>query len=337
MRAVVLKKYVYNESAFVERQLPSDGKIVVSVGAKVRSFDKLGECIYSERSQDFSYEGELVKSEGELVYSDDVIWAKKKGPFGSVVGRAPFSGVIVDVDDEKKTYKLERKPRDFTLISGVPGVVEDIVAGKSVLVKTKALEISGVGGKGSDSSGEIVVIGSYGSEPADFSELGDLSGKIIACGVLSPYLYSKAKLFGVSGFIAGSVSYSLYKDLDVRGDVPVVVLEGFGQIPMNPFVFDYLKGIASRFVVINPGSGKAIIYETRPLAWVDNSAEIYADVLEGQVVQVFAHEAFGLFGTVLGAEKGRVKVDVWDLKKTVPFLPGCVGIVLSRGTLPAPL
>ncbi|MFH1565681.1 MAG: hypothetical protein ABIB98_00565 [bacterium] len=327
MRALILKKYKYNKNSFVERRLPSEGTISVKVGDIVKSFSKVGECLYCDKSQEMVFEGELIKKEGEKVFANETIWVLKRGVFKVKEGKASFSGIIGNVDLDKKTYTVTRPQRDYNLIAGVSGKIKAVVEGRGVLVETAAISVEGVFGRGKDVSGELAVLGDY-KDVGDDEINKSHTDKILVCGVLSSYLYSKAKLFGVLGFVCGGVDYELSKSL--QGDLSLIVTSGFGQLPMDPLLFDYLKGIVTRFVVMRPSISQFLIPEEQSLSWTNGVEGVYGDIKEDQIVQIFCHHYYGLTGTVVGFDKNRVKIEVWEEGKIIKLLPESIGIVSDK-------
>src|SRR3989339_676539 len=113
MRLLVIKKYQYNKSCFIERQLPSVGEIFVNVGDTVKGFDKIGHCMGSDNSENLKFEGTFLKKESDKVYANEVLWVKKKGFIKIKEGSAPFSGIIANLNEKKNTFKLKRNPKDY--------------------------------------------------------------------------------------------------------------------------------------------------------------------------------------------------------------------------------
>ena len=89
MRTLIIKKYKQNKTSFVERKLPVEGDVLVKAGDVVKSFSKVAECLYSEKSQEIAFEGEFIKKEGDKVFADEVLWVLKKGFLKSKEGKAP--------------------------------------------------------------------------------------------------------------------------------------------------------------------------------------------------------------------------------------------------------
>jgi len=328
MRALLVKKYKYNTKSLVERQLPAAGEVTVAVGDIVKGFSKVGECLYSERSQELAFEGDFVKKLGDKVFSNEVVWVYKKGFIKLKEGRAPFSGIISSVDMDKKTFVMKRPQREYSLIAGASGKVKSIVEKRGVLIESKALEVTGVAGKGGDVSGELIVMGGYKDFGGETVE-GNFLGKVLVCGYLNSYLYSKAKFFGAFGFICGGVDYGLYKGLPQ--DPSIIVTTGFGNLPMDPLLFDYLKGVVSRFVVLRPSTVQILIPEEQEPEWAKVFMEgVYTDVTEGQIVQILSQSYFGLTGTVVGFDKAKAKIEVWEKGKTINLLPESFGVIVAK-------
>jgi len=326
MRALVLKKYKRNKNSLVERQLPTEGDVLVKIGDVVKSFSKVAECLYSEKTQEMPFEGELLKKAGEKVFANELLWKSKKGILQAKEGKAPFSGIISSINEEEKTFIIKRQQRDYSLIAGAPGKIKNIIDKKAVLIEASVLEITGVAGKGEDVSGELVVLGTH-KDPGNVEIDKNYAGKIIICGFLNSYLYSKAKFFGVLGFVCGGVDYSLYSSLS--SNPSFIITTGFGQLLMDPMLFNYFKSVASRFIVLRPTLPQIIVPEEQDLKWASSIEGVYTDVKEGQIVQIFSQDHYGLVGTVLGFDKNKVKVEVWEEDKILKISPDNIGIIFQ--------
>jgi len=331
MKVMFLPKYKYDEGVFVERSMPCEGSLSVKKGSIVKAFEKLGECKEKEQEKSFNYYGTLAKKRGDYISQGEVVaWSKRFGAFIKT-DKSPFTGYIISIDKEKREIFVRKPSRIIDLISGAPGIVENAIEGRGVLIKTKAVRLIGVCGLGEEDAGELIVWGNYNTkllpEHVDLS----FSNKIVACGYLTKEAYAKGKAVGVLGFISGGMNVDSF--MNVFPGPGIVVLEGFGDARANSLVFKYLKTIKSRFVVIRAFDHEVIIPENSPpktfITSTFSKDLLYVDLEIGHTVQIFSFSNYGLFGTVveLDEKAGAVQVKIWEKEEKV-LLPGeNVGVV----------
>jgi len=328
VKALFLNKYFIDPEALIERSMPCEGNVFIKKGAVVQSFDRIGDCKVMLEEKSFTYDGDLVKKRGNYISQGEVV-ASSKRAFGLEVStKSPFTGYIIKTDAVNKEIFIRKPSRPFELISGVPGYVTAIIEGRGVLITTRALRVRGVASYGAEVGAELLVFGEHNDNLKQENFENELAEKIVVCGHLTREAYAKGRAVGVEGFVCGSCNLALFNNL--KGDCPpVLVLEGFGKIPLSPLVFDYLKSVQSRFVVLRACERELIIPESGKQGWCSTKSVPFVDVKRGQAVQIFSFPYYGFFGTVISCdeEKGLVKVEMWEKKEKIELPVENLGVV----------
>jgi len=330
MKIVFLPKYKISGEVLIERSLPCEGTIFAKKGSVVQAFDKVGEGRMFLEESVFKYEGELVKKRGDFVSQGEVVSKGKKSLGGQLVTKSPATGYFVKVDTRLLEITVRKPSRTFELIAGVPGFVTAVVAGHGVLITTRAVVALGIFGYGSEVGGEIVVLGDE-DDAVRQDDLGDnLAGKIVVCGHLTRESYSKGAAIGVLGFVCGGANFAITKSFKAEGPA-VLIMEGFGDTGFSPLLFSYLKGIATRFVILRACENELIVPEADPQNWCTITNPYFVDIKIGQTAQIFSYHNFGSFGKVesFDEKKGTVKLSLMGKKEMVEAGRENVGVVIS--------
>jgi len=330
MKALFLNKYFIDPEALIERSMPCIGSISTKKGSVVQSFDKIGECKLVMEEKTFTFDGDLQKKRGDFVSQGEVVASSKKAFGLEVSTKSPYTGYIVKTDSVNKEINIRKPSRNFELISGVPGFITDVKEGQGVLITTRALRVRGVASFGFEVGAELFVYGEHGDSLKQENFENELAEKIVVCGHLTREAYAKGRAVGVEGFVCGSCNLALFTNLK-EDYPPVLVLEGFGKIPLSQLVFDYLKSVQSRFVVLRSCEQELLIPESGEQAWCGAKNVNFVDINKGQVVQIFCFPYYGLFGTVISYDekKGNVEVEVWEKKEKIELPVENIGIVGS--------
>lgn len=184
------------------------------------------------------------------------------------------------------------------LTAGVGGEVVKLIPGKAVLIQTSAVIIRGAAGCGEDSEGEVRIAAGYDGpirlETVNSDRAGDL---LIGGYVPTLEVFKKAEAVGIRGIVCGGADFAAFD----KTNLPTLVTEGFGRIPLNRRVFDFLRGVEGRHVFLSPEHRELLVArDQRELieAQSEEVTEPFAEVKTGMEVQVFAGENFGRTGKV---------------------------------------
>ena len=242
-----------------ERLLPVTGHVVVRKGQKVNSADVLAEAnltpqhvlldvarglgITTKRADEH-----IQRNAGELVSDGDII----AGPVGwtSRVVRAPCSGKVIRTGKGKVLLEIEGPP--FQLKAGVPGVVSSLVTDRGAVIETSGALVQGVWGNGGIDYGLLHVLISRPEDVLTVDRLdGSLRGAVILAGFCGEAgVIQAAAELSLRGLILASMAASLVP-LATTIPFPIVVLEGFGLLPLNRVAFNLLTLNERREVALN--------------------------------------------------------------------------------------
>jgi hypothetical protein len=317
----VVKKMNYREGVLLERTLPEEGKIHVSVGDQVEPSDRLGTC---KVTYEIITLGAGFRPEGGNI--------ETPAPFhsGTLVGRlgkkrfeAPFAGTLVKKDD---LYQFVSEKRDYWLLPGVWGEVADISHNKSVLLRTQTVDLHLPVTTGEIKSGEMVVF----PNPSDilsvkyFTDyLKSPKGKVIYIGNnLSMELARTAAELGVEAILAGSADVNVYEYAEENG-VALGLFTGFGEIATPQFIFDFINEITSRYVFFygNKHYMQIPVPHDEERFKTKKMRSILKYVRKGLRVQVLSSSNFGDIGKVDRVSKNSIFVKLEDKDEIVETTP----------------
>jgi hypothetical protein len=305
----VLKKYYFDKSAFIERKLPRPGNLLVSTGSVVNSFDKLGEARIVKDTEKVDFSGICKVKKGERVYPGDVLAVAKKYLFSKKEYKTTLSGTVSEIDKTKGTIQIDGLSSNFTLISGVSGEVVDTLDETSILIKSPAVVVKAVAGVGEEVAGELVYIKTGVLSSEDITER--VKGKIVVANTANAGAISKAKALGILGFVLGSLEHVEYTKLD-QEDFSILLLEGFGSMPISEPLLNYFKQIDSKFAAIRTYENMLIIPGEDILKIIPKVRESYfeSEITVGDYVQIFNKEHYGKTGKVIEVKTDTVIVVV---------------------------
>jgi len=242
-----------------ERLMPAGGRIIARRGQEVNPADVVAEAMIRPEHLllDIGRGLGLTPSEadhyiqrraGDEVGEGDVI----AGPvgIGRRVVRTPKSGTVVVAGGGLVLLELEG---EFTgLKAGYSGVVADIIGDRGVVIESVGSLIQGVWGNGKINYGLLNILAKAPDElvtPAmmDVSLRGSV---IMACYCEDEKVITSAEDLPVRGMILASMDSSLVPAA-LRVSYPIMLVEGFGRLPMNQDAFNILISGTMREVSVN--------------------------------------------------------------------------------------
>jgi hypothetical protein len=242
-----------------ERILPGTGKVLVRAGQKVSSSDVIAEAnlrpeyllLNVARGLGVTPEkaDQLIQCQaGDHLANGDMI----AGPLGMArrVVRTPSDGQVVLVGSGQVLVEVASKP--FQLKAGVPGEVVELIADRGATVETTGALVQGVWGNGRIDFGVMVVLAKSPDQLLTPDQLDvSMRGSIaLAARCEDPEVFKSVEELPLRGLILASMSASL-ASIAAKMQIPVVVLEGFGQRPMNSVAFKLLTTNERREVALN--------------------------------------------------------------------------------------
>jgi hypothetical protein len=240
------------------RKLPVSGTIMARVNERVVADDILAEAepdprhFYIDVARGLGISEKqvgryLTRDPGERMDAGEII----AGPVG--VGRrtirAPYDGRIVAIS--KGRVLFEARGHVFALKAGYPGTVISTDGSRELVVETTGALVQGVWGNGKSDFG---VMRAVGDGPDAYLQTGNLDislrGAVLLAGMCDQSApFHQATELSVRGVILGSIDSHLIGVVR-RLDYPVVILEGFGQLPINQAAYKLLSSNVGREVAV---------------------------------------------------------------------------------------
>ncbi len=248
-----------------ERRLPVPGTITIRVNEKVEAQDVVAEAELSPKHYflDISKglgipEREiaryLVRERGDRVDMDDII----AGPVGLArrTIRAPSDGRIVAISRGRVLFESRGEPLEVQ--AGFPGQVISTDGSQQVVIETVGALIQAVWGNRRRDYGVMRIVSEEREGRLDTADLDiDMRGAILVAGLCDhPSALHRAAELAVRGIVLGSLSSELIP-VALRLPYPLVVIDGFGNRPMNPAAFNLMDTNAGREVSVDGNMGTA--------------------------------------------------------------------------------
>ena len=245
-----------------QRILPMPGRITVDLNHRVRSRDLIAEAQVSPRhlfvdvakilgidARDVARY--LTRDKDERIEKGEVI----AGPVGIArrTVKAPSDGYIVAIVEGKILYGVRSDP--FLLIAGIPGEVVHTDGSTSVTIETTGALIQGVWGNNQKDFGVMRIIGEGPRDRLLTDQLDSgLRGAVLIAGICDhPAPLYQASELSIRGLILGGLSAELIPIVE-RLPYPVVILEGFGPIPISPPAYELLSTSRGREAALDAQS-----------------------------------------------------------------------------------
>jgi len=190
----------------------------------------------------------LQRQEGDELSQGDVI-AGPVGLFQRVI-RAPFPGEIKIAGEGKILY--QKSQDGFELLAGMEGTVTNIIPERGAIIETKGALIQGVWGNGQITYGVLNSLTGMLMNEVLFDQI-DIGhrGAIVAGGFCQdPKVLKNAQAVPIRGLILGSMAASLIPTAQSM-DYPILVIDGFGNQPMNPRAAKLLATNNERDIALN--------------------------------------------------------------------------------------
>ncbi len=238
-----------------QRELPVPGSVTVRVNERVQAQDVIAEAELAPRHYFLDLSrglgvpvretaGHLVKGRGDDVEAGEVI----AGPVGVArrTVRAPAEGGRIAAVSEGRVL-FEARGRPFELRAGFPSVVISTDGVRRVSLEATAALLQGVWGNGKQDFGVLRMVGEGPDSQLRPAGLDiQLRGAVLVAGFAdNPAPFHQATELSVRGLILGGLSSELIP-MARRLPYPVLVVEGFGRLPISRPVFDLLKNNAGR-------------------------------------------------------------------------------------------
>ena len=300
-----------------ERMLPLPGRVLARRGQKVNPGDVVAEAVVSpehvlldvSRGLDLRPEeaDRYIKVQaGAQVDTGDVI--AERGNVARRVVRCPKPGKVVVAGSGQVLLELETPP--FELKAGMSGVVVELYPDRGVLVETTGALIQGVWGNGGIDFGLMNVLAKKPDHVLKADRLDvSLRGSVVLGGHCEDVeVIRLLDDLPLRGLILASMNAKLVSAaLKVR--CPIILLEGFGKLPMNPVAFKLLSTSDRREVSVNAARWEPLL-GVRPEivialpAEASKQAEEITHFKPGQQVRVLRAPYRGAVGGLMAVLPG---------------------------------
>lgn len=242
-----------------ERLLPVPGRVVVRRGQHVSSTDVVAEAVLEPKHllMDIARglglapqeaDRYLVCKDGEQVGVGDVL----AGPVGLArrLVRSPHDGTVVVAGEGQLLLRLDLPP--FELKAAYQGIVTDLLGDRGVIIQTTGALIQGVWGNGRTGFGLLNVLAHTPDEQLTAGQLDvSMRGSVVMSGYCeNEDVFQTGADLPLRGLILASMNARLIQAAS-QVDYPVILIDGFGKIPMNSTAFKLLTTSDRRDVTLN--------------------------------------------------------------------------------------
>ncbi len=242
------------------RLFPGKGDVLVRVGQKVDASDAIAEFFPEEKFLIVNIRKELnyknsddarrsinVKI-GDKIKKGDLL-AKTSGALSKSV-KAQNDAEVINIIGSQVVLRLNQTPK--SLIAGFESIVTEILPYRGVVIETNGALIQGVWGNQKATSGPIVsnmteMFEELTSQKIDVS----FRGSIILGGFCADSdVFKVAEDLNIKGLILASMSASI-ANAALNCSIPIILLEGFGPIPLNERAFELIKSNENNIISLN--------------------------------------------------------------------------------------
>jgi len=241
------------------RLLPITGRVLVRKSQTVSAVDVIGEANQNPKHVLLDIarglgvgvaeaDKNLQRTAGDLISEGDVL----AGPvgWGKRVVRAPCSGKIILIGRGKLLLEEESSPQQ--VLAGLPGEVISLIPGRGAVIESIGALVQGVWGNGEINFGLLRVLIKKVEDILSVEQLDiDLRGSVVFGGYCGDeQVLRAASELPLKGLILSSMSASLIP-LAQEIPLPIVVVEGFGLLPINSVAFNLLVTSDRREIAVN--------------------------------------------------------------------------------------
>lgn len=301
------------------RLLPSPGRVLVNPGQKVAATDVIADSRINSQHMVLDIgrglgmpaeqvDRYITRKVGEEVNEGDVV-AGPVGVFPRTV-RAPHSGRVVAVGGGQVLLELQSAP--FELLAGLSGMVVEVVPERGAIIETVGALVQGAWGNGKIDKGILNVVCHTPGEDLSTGQLDVSMRGVVALGgpCTSEEVLRTAAEIPLRGLILPSVTANL-ESVARELALPILLLEGFGRIPLNRTAFQVLSTNDKREVIVNAltrsrrgGERPEVIIPLPSTGQIPRPRE--ADIFApGQTVRLVRMPYLAAIGTLVAIRPGQ--------------------------------
>lgn len=301
-----------------ERVLPVAGKVNARVNQRVNPTDVIAEANFAREhvlldvARTFGVSAiaadKMIRvKEGDRL-TEGALVAEKSGFFARTIkapraGRIMVSGggqVLMEVGDAR-----------IELRAGLPGMVTQVIAERGVVIRTAGALVQGVWGNGRIDNGLMVRLVEKPDDVLSADQLDvSLRGSVILGGhVRDADTLRVAGELPVRGLVISSLLSSLIVPA-YQMRYPILVLDGFGAMPMNSAAFKLLTTNDKREATVNAehfdrysGNRPEVIIPL-PISTEPDEPNSYETFAVGQTVRMRRPPHAGMIGAISNVRPG---------------------------------
>ena len=303
-----------------DRMLPTKGRLIARKGQKVNPNDVVAETIINPDHiildvsrglglPDEEADQTIHRQPGNEVEAGDVI----AGPvgLGRRVVRSPKPGKVLVAGSGQVLLEMSSKPME--LKAGFSGTVSELFPDRGVQIETTGVLIQCFWGNGRIDTGVLTVLAHSPDEEITADRLDiSLRGTVVFAGTCeNADVFKVADELPLRGLILGSMSSVLISDA-LRVRFPVVVVEGFGKIPLNSVAYKLLSTSEKRetsvyAILREPYTGnRPEIVIPLPAAGLPATPSEIMQYSSGQQVRALRIPYRSMVGTIISIEPDLV-------------------------------
>ena len=300
------------------RTLPFSARVLTRQGQKVSAADVIADASLPARHilldirrglggiSTREAEKSIARQEGDKLTKGDVI-AELGGMFARLV-RAPADGEVVSISGGQVLLRVQSTL--IELKAGMSGTVVEILPEHGAVIEAHGGLVQGVWGNGRIDSGLLLVLAKSPDEELTRARIDvSMRGAVVLAGTCSTADALKAAAeLPLRGLILSSLASELVP-VASKLEYPIVVLDGFGKIPMNQIAYKLLSTSEKRDVslnaTLNPKTGErpeVVI----PLPAVGQSTPETDYFAANQTVRIQGEPYQGKIGKIIQVRQGLV-------------------------------
>ena len=242
------------------RRLPSNGRVLVRTTQKVNGTDVIAESHQEGKhvlvnvrralglASTKDTESLIERKVGEKIQKGDVI--ARAGKFLPKVVRSPEDGEIVAINNGQVLLEVDSKV--YQLKAGFSGNVIQLLPDRGAIIETHGVLVQGIWGNNQIDQGVMLVLAQTADESLKRDRLDvSMRGAVILGGNCADAEALKmANELPLRGLILGGLEAGLIP-LANKLVFPLIVLDGFGPVPMNAAAFKLLSTNEKRDTCLN--------------------------------------------------------------------------------------
>lgn len=301
-----------------ERTLPVAGKVLAHVDQRVSSTDVVAEASFAREhvlidvARTFNVTARVADRMIKVNQNDRVAQGALVAEAGGFIPRsirAPRAGRVMIVGGGQ--VLMEVGDARIELRAGLPGVVTKVIPERGVEIRTAGALVQGVWGNGRVDSGLMTSLIEKPDDLLNAERLDpSLRGSVILGGHVrdADTLRAAAELT-VRGLVLSSLHSSLLQTA-YQMKYPILVLDGFGGMPMNSAAFKLLTTNDKRDATVNAehfdrysGNRPEVIIPL-PVTAEPAEPDDFYEFASGQTVRMLRPPHAGMIGTLAALRPG---------------------------------